>query len=173
MGGMKTSMWIGYGLITVGIALGWALSSPNLVGVCVFMALVLTLATNVDFSRLTAKVPGGELEVRREVEKRRQLEMVAEEASKKAQDPDLVELTQPTRQPDAEVWPRELIERLITVAAQWGWSMSALGWTSPPEPIIEWTKDGAPQIIAGRASLETEGELRPTGTVETKVIRGQ
>lgn len=164
-------MWLGYLLIAAGVAVGGATSSNPLVGACVFMAMLLTIALNVDFSSVTAKVMGNQLEVKRELEKRQELESVLRDAVSSTRDPDLVELSRPNVGPESEVWPRELIERLIAVSAQWGWSMSAVGWSNPPEPIIEWSKDGTPQIVAGRASAISGGELGFTGEVEAKVQR--
>lgn len=36
---------------------------------------------------------------------------------------------------------RAAIESLITEAAEWGWLMADLGFTSPPRPNIEWIDD--------------------------------
>jgi hypothetical protein len=50
---------------------------------------------------------------------------------------------------EGEARRREQIERLIAEAAQWGYEMAAIGFKTPPRPVIEWTPEGEPQILYG------------------------
>ncbi|GGW15073.1 hypothetical protein GCM10018980_40530 [Streptomyces capoamus] len=52
---------------------------------------------------------------------------------------------------------RSAVEAVMRDAAQWGWQMAQMGFHSPPDPEVQWTEDGTPQIMFGAGS---SGRLR-------------
>ncbi|MCA1838003.1 MAG: hypothetical protein LC674_04370 [Actinobacteria bacterium] len=61
---------------------------------------------------------------------------------------------------DDEQKRRSDIEHLLGVAAEWGWQMAHVGFTGPPEPVVEWDGDGYPRILFGQSWSESKDALR-------------
>jgi hypothetical protein len=132
---------------------------------CALFGLVLALVLNADFRRFRAKVPGGDIEIERLVNEQKNQELEKLPPPKQ-----LTAVTdQPqTAPPEGELWTRAQIEELMATMGEWGWTMGRLGLfgDSPPVPLIEWTREGVPHIVSGRASLRGEGGMRAEGTVQ-------
>lgn len=63
-----------------------------------------------------------------------------------------------------EAQRREDINRLITDAAEWGWAMAQIGFSTPPRPVIEW-RDDEPLIMYGQGDLKGMRCSRLGGTL--------
>jgi hypothetical protein len=51
--------------------------------------------------------------------------------------------------PDPTVMRRDAVEDVMRLSAQWGWEAAQMGFRSPPNPHIEWSEDGRPEIKFG------------------------
>jgi len=64
-------------------------------------------------------------------------------------------------QPDLSVMRREVVEDLLRTSARWGWEMAQMGFRTPPNPQVQWTGDGKPEILYG-AGTSASGLIAAT-----------
>lgn len=70
--------------------------------------------------------------------------------------------TAPASQPDVSVMRRENVESLLRASAQWGWEMAQMGFRTPPDPHVQWTEDGRPEILYGAGTPITRALVVPS-----------
>lgn len=150
----------GYTLLAVCLAACWALGSPPAVVAVGLLAVALTCLLTAPFASMLFAGPGVRIEAAREAT--RELEETVEKVAQTTAPPEIPEgKTEPAfdvakflegvraRGAEQELARRELIEKLMTDAARWGYEMAGLGFRTPPRPVIQWSDDGKPTILYG------------------------
>lgn len=130
-----------YAFLALGFAVAWQWESAVLVGGVMLAALAAAIIFATPWKRLLLSGFGGRLEAATHD---------LEEEVKQA-DESLAQSGQ------AESERRVIIERLMSEAAEWGWAMSAILDSGPPQPYIEWTREGEPRILFGTVKYTGEG----------------
>jgi hypothetical protein len=150
-------------LLAVALAATWQLGSPSAVLGVATLGVVVAPVFRGGLASLIAKEGGVSVEAqwRRERVEEEMRESAAEIAtprtvfgrahgSAKAEGAATGEVTPSEAQHvDIEAARREAIERLMTEAAEWGWTLAHMGFKTPPRPQISWSDGGEPTIDFG------------------------
>ncbi len=129
-----------YVLLTVALLAMWQQGSVEGIGIVAAFILGLTALTSSGASRFKPEDPLISTEIERVIER---IELAASVAVEPGSSTDAVEM--PPEQVEAD--RRRAVERLVRDAAVWGWLKANLGSPAPPEPVLEWDRDGNARLI--------------------------
>ena len=130
------------------------ISSPIVILILIYLFRVQLKSFLADLSHFVVKRNGNEISAYRE-------KKVNEEASE--------EITNEIS-PEIEVLDKEVVEKLMKVAAAWGYQMSKIGFQNVPEPVINW-KDNQPEILYGRSNNPNNADEKQILIADIQKIR--
>ena len=150
----------GYALLAVCLAACWAIGSPWAVVAVGLLVVAMTCLLTAPFASMLFAGPGVRVEAVRDAA--RDLAQTIEKVAETTAPPDIpAQKTEPAfdaqkffeniraRAAEHEKARRELIEKLMTDAARWGYEMAGLGFRTAPRPVLQWSDDGKPTILYG------------------------
>jgi hypothetical protein len=163
---VKPAVVAGYLLLTVALAAMWEQDSVPGIGAVAVLVLGLTALQSGQFTRFKAGGANINVEIEKVLERVEEAATVAATAGNVGGGPSEIEYR--TRGPQhkarggpdwelvqsAETARRLAIERLMKDSAVWGWLMARIGFQTPPEPEIEWTRDGHARITYGKGQAD-------------------
>lgn len=131
-----------------------AISAPVVILIVIYLFRIQLASFLADLSHFVVKRNGNEFSAYRE-------KKVNEEASEEIAN----EIS-----PEIEVFDKDVVERLMKVAAAWGYQMSKIGFKNIPEPVINW-KDNQPEILYGRSSNPSNSDEKQILIADIQKIR--
>jgi hypothetical protein len=151
----------------------WQQESVEGIGIVAAFILALTALESGGFGRRAGE-PGVNSEIQRVIER-----MEAAATVTAADDPSsAVDLTESPADPvaqQAEAERRRAVEVLVKDAAAWGWLKANTGSPTPPEPQIEWDRDGNARILhedLGTLRRQPRTRRRPAAVERSRRERG-
>lgn len=153
-------------LLGCSLAAAWNLRSAPTVGGIAVLVVFLGALAGADFLKFSLKAPGG---WSAEAERLAAEMATAAHSLARVPEPQLVRpesipseeaVGMPEARIDEERKRRAEVEHLMGVAAEWGWQMAHIGFTGPPEPVVEWDEDGYPRILYGQSWSQSKDALR-------------